>query len=149
MKCKVAHVYMHKCMSRNFRTSQNSHSSESSHNSYIYLYTVMHAEFLHAIRYHSVNYALCMCAYQGITLSQIMIRTIRFIRKVHVRTSSKQVGKLRNATSMERLHAFTFIMNVTVCDFKTALQTTSLQCSQQLSLQMGCLQMAYKSPLQS
>ena len=48
MKCKATHVYMHKCMCCNFRTSQNSHSSESSHNSYIhiYLYTVMHAECL-------------------------------------------------------------------------------------------------------
>ena len=82
---------------------------------------------------------LCMCACQGTILARILIRTISSSQKESACKYSQWAGQADKwgNTLWKDFTAFNFINDMhwcACCDFKTALQTTSLQCSQQLSL---------------
>ena len=64
------------------------------------------------ISYHSVKYTLCMCAYQGISLSMITIRTISFIsdgRCTYIQAASRAGRQVHGDTLLRKdFHSIQF-----------------------------------------
>ena len=97
------------------------------------------------ISYHSVKYTLCMCASKTFHCQWSRSGQSVSSQTEGARTYRQQAGQADKCMEThfceKTFTAFNFINDeihwCAYCDFKTALQTTSLQCSQQFGLTNG------------